>query len=355
MTVLSVLVPVLNEEKMIRTTLKSILNQDGAELEVLVIDGQSADETAAVVADISARDARVKLLESDQQSIPAGLNVGLRHCTGDFVARVDGHSRLNADYFQHALSWLHREPTLAGVGGHRVGVATTPVGRAIALVQSSKFAIGNSIYHYAQRPQLTDHATFGVYRARAVREVAGWDESLLANEDVDFDHRLIQAGYSLGYQPAMVVHWKVRERIADLFRQYRRYGRGKAAMIRKNGRAAIRLRHLVPPTAVLGGTLLLLGAAIEPWLLLGLLPYLAMVTAVSVLTWRKRPAGEKTSWIAIPAAFVVTHAGWGLGFLEGMLLRRRPACASGSQAVRSSASRADISRNRVRATSTDPT
>ena len=355
MTVLSVLVPVLNEEKMISTTLKSILTQDGPELEVLVIDGQSADETAAVVAEISAEDTRVKLLESELQSIPAGLNVGLRHCTGDFVARVDGHSRLNADYFQHALRWLSQEPTLAGVGGHRVGVASTPVGRAIALVQSSRFAIGNSIYHYSQEQQLTDHATFGVYRAEAVRQVEGWDESLLANEDVDFDHRLIQAGYSLGYQPAMVVHWKVRERIADLFRQYRRYGRGKAAMIRKNGRAAIRLRHLAPPTAVVGGTALLLGSAFEPWLLPGLLPYAALVALASVLTWRKRPAGEKTSWLALPAAFVVTHAGWGLGFLEGMLLGRKPACASGSQAARSPVSRPDVSRKRVRDTSTDPT
>jgi succinoglycan biosynthesis protein ExoA len=334
MTLISVLVPVLNEEQRISTTLASILSQPGPDLEVLVVDGRSADHTASVVAEIQAADHRVKLLETDRPSIPAGLNVGLRHCRGDFVARVDGHSRLSSEYFRHALSWLGREPALAGVGGHRIGVGATPVGRAIALVQSSRFAIGNSIYHYSQEQQLTDHATFGVYRADAVREVGGWDESLLANEDVDFDHRLIKAGYSLGYQPAMVVHWNVRERIVDLFRQYRRYGRGKAAMVRKNGRAAVRLRHLAPPSAVAGGMALLLGSLFQPALLLGFAPYLALVMAASVLTWRRRSATEKTSLLAMPAAFVATHVGWGLGFIEGVALRRTPACASGSQAVR---------------------
>jgi hypothetical protein len=73
-----------------------------------------------------------------------------------------------------------------------------------------------------------------MYRTDAVRQIGGWDEQLTVNETVDFDHRLRAAGWTIGYQPAMTVRWDVQERLGDLFAQYRRYGRGKAGMVRKN-------------------------------------------------------------------------------------------------------------------------
>jgi succinoglycan biosynthesis protein ExoA len=356
-TLISVLVPVLNEERRIAETIASILAQPGADVEVLVADGRSADGTADVVARIAATDSRVRLLDNPKLSIPAGLNLCLQHSQGEFVARVDGHSELSADYFRRALATLSDSPAMAGVGGHRIGVGRTPVGRAIALVQSSRFAIGNSIYHYADRAQLTDHATFGVYRADAVRQIGGWDEQLTVNEDVDFDHRLRTAGWTIGYQPAMKVRWDVRERIGDLFAQYRRYGRGKANMVRKNGPAAVRPRHLVPPAAVGGGAGLLVGGVVEGRLLAGFAPYLVLVLVASALAWRKRAATGRTSAAAMPAAFLVIHVGWGLGFVEG-LLGRKPARASGSGAIRGQAHESavyEVSRKRDVATSVPPT
>ena len=353
MTLISVLIPVLNEEHRIAQTIASILAQPGADLEVLIADARSADNTAAVVARIAASDSRVRLLDNPQLSIPAGLNLCLRQSRGDFVARVDGHSELSIDYFRRALATLAESPDMAGVGGHRVGVGRTPVGRAIALVQSSRFAVGDSIYHYADTAQLTDHATFGVYRAAAVVQIGGWDEQLTVNEDVDFDHRLRAAGWTIGYEPAMTVRWDVRERIGDLFAQYRRYGRGKAGMVRKNGHPALRLRHLVPPTAVSGGVGLLIGGLIERWLFAGFAPYLTLVLIASVLAWRKRARSGRTSAAALPAAFLVIHLGWGLGFVEG-LLGRKPARASGSGKVRSQADESLLAIYEARGTPLDP-
>jgi cellulose synthase/poly-beta-1,6-N-acetylglucosamine synthase-like glycosyltransferase len=336
-TRLSVFMPVLNEEASVLAAVDSVLAQaaPGLELEVLVADGCSADATAALVAERAAADPRVRLLANPAVTIPAALNVCLAAATGDHVARIDGHSEISPGYFAAALAWLAADPGLAGVGGHRTGTASTPVGRAVCLVLSSRFGVGNSIYHYATQRQETDHATFGVYRAEAVREVGGWDEDLPVNEDVDFDHRLLERGWRLGYEPAMVVRWQVRETLGGLFGQYRRYGRGKAAMVRKNGRSAVRLRHLAPPAAVGGSAAVLVAGAVgRPWFLLALTPYAGLVAVASVLAYRKRDAGVATSWPALPAAFVTTHAAWGLGFLEGLLLRRAPARASGRSDVR---------------------
>ena len=378
MTRLSVFMPVLNEEASVGVAIESVVAQaaddPNLEIEVLVADGYSADNTALVVAELSKADSRVRLLWNASVTIPAGLNTCLAQSTGEYIARVDGHSEIDPLYFTRALQWLLKEPELGGVGGHRIGVASTPIGRAISLVLSSPFGIGNSINHYSNQRQLTDHASFGVYRAAAARQVGGWDEALLVNEDVDFDHRLIAAGYKIGYEPAMVFRWHVRETLPELFKQFRRYGRGKAAMVRKNGRSAVRLRHLVPPAAVVSGLLLLSGSLIQPWLLVGTLPYLCLVSLASVLAYRRRVPKEKTSWWALPAAFATTHTAWGLGFLEGIAFKLPPAHASGRADVRSSkpsdhpgrqrgSSRAAtppagsdaVSMKRDRATSTPPT
>jgi succinoglycan biosynthesis protein ExoA len=330
----SVLVPALNEAQTISRALDSILAQRGVEVEVLVADGGSVDETTSIVAERELVDPRVRLLNNSRTSIPSGLNLALAHSTAEFVARVDGHSEITPDYLARGVEWLLTDSTLAGVGGHRIGVATTSVGRAVALVQSSRFGIGNSIYHYADKAQLTDHATFGVYRAAAVRQIGGWDETLLVNEDVDFDYRLIRAGYSIGYDPSMVVRWRVRETIPGLFRQYRRYGRGKAGMVRKNGPSAVRARHLAPPLAVVAGLGIGLMTFVQPVSLIALMPYFSLIAVASWLSWRGRQTRVPTSRLALPAAFIAVHTAWGLGFLEGLLLKLRPAIASGEAAVR---------------------
>ena len=337
MTRLSVFMPVLNEEASVCQAIKSVLDQStdlNLEIEVLAADGCSADNTAILIADQFRADLRVRLLRNPSVTIPAALNACLKESTGVYIARVDGHSEVDPAYFARALQWLEEDPKLGGVGGHRMGVASTPVGRAISLVLSSRFGVGNSINHYSQQRQLTDHASFGVYRAEVVRQVEGWDENLLVNEDVDFDHRVIAAGYRIGYEPAMVFRWQVRETLRQLFAQYRRYGRGKAAMVRKNGISALRFRHLAPPLAVASGILLLAGSFLQPWLLLGVLPYLCIVTLASALAYRRRTPDGRTSWLALPAAFVTTHAAWGLGFIEGLLFKLAPMRASGRADVR---------------------
>lgn len=329
----SVLMPVLNEESSVEAAVNSVLEQVDVDVEVLVVDGHSVDRTRELVAPLVGSDDRVRLLSNEKVSIPSGLNVGLAQSRGQYVARVDGHSTITPDYLARAVSALRQNPQMAGIGGKRLGVSSSSVGRAIALALSSRFGVGNSIYHYADTAQLTDHASFGVYRRDVAEAVGGWDEALPVNEDVDFDHRICRLGHVIGFDPEMQVSWQVRDSVPALFSQYRRYGRGKAAMVRKNGRGALRARHAAPPAAVVGGAALLLLGLHRPRLLALFSPYLLAVAVASVEAWRRRSA-QPTAPAALPAAFVAMHVGWGLGFLEGFVIGRTPALASGSSATR---------------------
>ena len=274
------------------------------------------------------------MLHNPRSIIPAALNLGLQAARGEFIARVDAHCRISSGYLARGVAWMQRNTRLASVGGLRTGTADTATGRAIALALSSSVAVGDSINHFATEPQLTDHASMAVTRTAAARSIGGWDEELQVNEDVDFDHRLRKAGHQIGFDPAMRIEWRVRETVPDLFRQFRRYGRGKGQMIRKNGPSAVRPRHLVPPAFVTGAALLVAGGLVRRMLWLPLLPYLAVIGWASVRSWQQRVPGQQTSAAAIPASFLAIHSGWGLGMLEGSVLGKQPARASGNSAVR---------------------
>jgi succinoglycan biosynthesis protein ExoA len=342
----SVIMPVRDDEAAVGAAVHSVLGQSMGELELIVLDGRSRDGTADVVRAIAQADPRVRLLTNHHRTIPYGLNLGLSQARGAYVARCDAHATISRTYLERGLAVLDEQPRVAGVGGSRTGVAARRSGVAVATALGSRFGVGDAVYHYSDQAQLTDHATFGVYRAEALQQVGGWDRSLPVNEDVDLDHRVRAAGWQIAYEPLMEVRWHVRESLRDFGRQYRRYGRGKAAMVRKNGRAAVRVRHLAPPALVLTLTAAGIAAAAGWWwaaALLGL-PYLAalLVAAlwvrvgsggvyepVHLMRGPRRPRRRRAGTPRLVGAFAVMHLGWGMGFLEGMLLHLPPAHASG--------------------------
>lgn len=326
---ISVLMPVLDEARSVEGAITSALAQRDVDVEVLVIDGRSGDGTADIVRSLAAADSRVRLLDNPRVTIPAALNVGLAAARGEYVARIDGHASVSEDYLARAVTRLRADTALAAVGGTRRGVSSSPTGRAVALALSSPFGVGDSVNHFGSEYQLTDHASFGVYRTRVARAVGGWDEALLVNEDVDFDHRILATGATIGFDPAMEIFWHVRESVPALFRQYRRYGRGKAAMARKNGPEAVRARHLAAPVAVTGTAgLMALAPRFPRFAAAAYSPYVVGVLTASALAWRGRDTSAAVSPVAVPLSFVAMHYGWGLGFLEGYVLGKRPRLSS---------------------------
>jgi succinoglycan biosynthesis protein ExoA len=288
MTAVSVVMPVRNEERSVAGAITSVLRQSETDLELLVVDGGSTDATLREVEQIAAVEPRVRVLHNPQRTIPHALNVGLASARGRYLARVDAHAAVNDTYLERGVAALDADPAVAAVGGRRIGVAATPSGVAAATALSSRFGVGDSINHYSLVAQDTDHASFGVFRVDVLRSVGGWDVNLPVNEDVDIDHRILAAGHRIRFDPQMCIYWHVRESLPALGRQYRRYGRGKAAMVHKNGRGAIRIRHLAPPTLVLGltGAALATAGGLWPVGLLVAVPYAVAVAGATAATLR---------------------------------------------------------------------
>jgi succinoglycan biosynthesis protein ExoA len=311
----TVVIPARDEETSIDACLQSVRAQSHRQLEILVVDNDSRDATASIVRRHAEQDDRVKLLHLPRPSIPSALNHALAHAQGTWLVRIDAHSSVDPEYVARAVRRL-REGRWGGVGGRKDGVGVTPAGRAIAAAMASRFGVGGSRYHYGTRTQEVEHVAFGAYPADLLRSVGGWDERISVNEDFELDHRLRLLGRPLLFDPELVIRWQCRQSIDDLYRQYRRYGRGKVMVALKHP-TSMRPRHVLPPAfvAYLIGVALLLPQ--RPGRAMALVaPYLVALAAATAVTGRT--LNESGARIRVPAAFVAMHVGWGVGFWQGV-------------------------------------
>jgi succinoglycan biosynthesis protein ExoA len=307
----TVVVPARNEEATIVACLGSVIHQTWRSLQIVVVDGGSSDATAEIVRRFTRIDPRVEYLYNPEAFIPASLNMALAAARGRWLVRVDAHARIPKDYVETAVGLL-RTGEWGGVGGRKNGVGETPAGRAIAAAMASRFGVGHSTYHYGEQRQPVDHVPFGCYPVELLRELGGWDEAARANEDFELDYRLRLLGKELLFDPKLVIEWQCRQRVPDLFRQYRRYGSSKVYVALKHPRS-LRPRHLAAPALV--GTLAAAAAAAprRPALAAVLAgPYFAALATCTATTARHLPDRHSRRWVA--PAFAAMHLGWGLGF-----------------------------------------
>jgi GT2 family glycosyltransferase len=306
----SVIVPARNEERAIGATLTALRGQDHPYLQIVVVDGGSTDRTVDVIRGHMAADPRIELVHNPRQTIPTALNAGLEHVRGRWLVRMDAHSTVDPGYVRAAVARL-REGRWGGVGGRKDGTGTTPAGRAIAAALGSRFGVGGSLYHHGVREQEVDHIPFGAYPTELVRRLGGWDDRLEANEDFEFDLRLRRSGATLLFDPRLTIRWQSKQSLGDLWRQYIRYGRGKADVLRLHPGSA-RPRHLAPPLLVLHLAGAGVTAARRPRTAAAMVaPYAVGLAVASVQVGRRLE--DPWARAHVPAAFLAMHVGWGLG------------------------------------------
>jgi len=95
---ISVIVPAFNAEKTIGRCLESIIGGRYQNLEILVVNDGSTDNTGKIVARYQNIDSRIKLMNQSNGGVGHARSVGIRSCSGDFIAFCDADDWYDADY-----------------------------------------------------------------------------------------------------------------------------------------------------------------------------------------------------------------------------------------------------------------
>ena len=105
----SVIIPVYNVEKYLGECLDSILGQTLKDIEVLCVDDGSTDDSAKILADYAARDARVKVFASPHAGAFRAREVGVKAATGEYAYFMDADDKLNSVAFEELCALSDRE------------------------------------------------------------------------------------------------------------------------------------------------------------------------------------------------------------------------------------------------------
>jgi len=323
----SYVMPVLNDATHVRAAVESILAQDySGPVEVLIALGPSIDGTAELVADLAARDARVRVLENEVGSTPSGLNIGIRAARYPVVVRVDSHSMLPVDYARVAVGVLDRTGA-DNVGGIMDAHGETPFEQAVALAYTTKVGLGGSAFHVGGAEGPAETVYLGVFRRSALERVGLFDETIKRGQDWELNRRLRQTGGTVWFTPELAVTYRPRSSVDRLARQMFSTGLWRGELARRFP-ASNGIRYFIPPAMVVGVTLgLILGIiglvqvamGATPWLLLGFVVPVAYVLFVVAATLAyARGRGAAVAWwflVVLPCI----HVSWGVGFVLGYL------------------------------------
>ncbi|HTZ87135.1 MAG TPA: glycosyltransferase family 2 protein [Solirubrobacteraceae bacterium] len=320
---ISVLVPVLNEERHIRESVAAMQAQrfDGV-VELLFADGGSHDRTREILLELALEDPRIRVFDNPRRFTASGLNVCLREARGEYVARMDAHTVYADTYLAAGVERLQRGDT-EWVSGPAIPRPHGAVSRAVTLALASRLGRGGSRkwsedLASAQERELDTGVFGGVWRRERVLAAGGWDERWPVNQDSEMASRFLDRDARLICLPQMAGFYAPRNSLRALARQYYRYGYFRARTFRRHPRS-MRVSHLVAPALV--GVLVL--ALLAPSRTLrrgarGLLgAYFAALAATSVSTAAR--SGSPVDSALLLAALPAMHLGWGFGTLAGTL------------------------------------
>lgn len=324
-TSVSIIIPCYNEEKTIPLLLEAIHQQTYPRefLEVVIADGGSEDATRERIEAFQRThpDLRVKVVENPKRIIPAALNIAIRASSGEIIVRLDAHSVPVKSYIDRCVTLLHNR-----VGENVGGVWEIQPGgngwmaRSIAAAAANRLGVGDARYRYTQQAGAVDTVPFGAFYRSTFDRLGGFDESLLTNEDYEFNTRIRQNGGKVYLDPAIRCTYYARSSLASLARQYWRYGYWKRRMLRRYPQS-LRWRQALPPIFVLGMAGLGLLALVFDWarLLFGLaaLAYFLILAASALPAALKQR--DALLVIGIPLAIAVMHFCWGSAFLFSSL------------------------------------
>ncbi len=319
----SVVIPVLNEERHLRSAVQMVLRQAyPGPLEVILAIGPSSDGTQEVADALAADDPRVRTVPNPSGRTPDALNAGIAVSRYDIVARVDGHAEIMPGYLARAVTELQRSGA-DNVGGIMDAQGTTDFERAVACAMRSPLGVGNARFHVGGGAGPADTVYLGCFRKATLQRVGGYDPHFSRAQDWELNHRIRRSGGLVWFTPDLRVTYRPRGTVKALATQYLHYGRWRRVVAQRH-EGTINARYLAPPAMVVGTTLATLAgiSGLPPatgrtarrrrLALAAPIGYVAALVLGGAAISRGEPLAARA---LVPVALATMHWSWGVGFL----------------------------------------
>lgn len=315
----SVVMPVLNEEKYIKNCLDSLLSQDYPKenLEILLIDGMSNDNTVKIINEYTSKYDFIKLFSNPKKTVQYALNIGIKNAKGDFIVRMDAHASYSNDYISKCMEYL-KKTKAENVGGPTIVKGISPVQKIVAAAYNSPFALGGSRHYEENFEGYADTVAWGAFKKQTLEKLGMYDERLPRSEDDDLNFRITKNGGKIFITPKIKSVYYPKDNFKKLFNQYFNYGLWKVAVIKKHQKP-LRLAHLVPMLFVAFIAIFGILSFVSKFFLFIFLSVMALYLSLDIyFSFTNKYAKNITSKFGLILAHLIIHFSYGLGFWLGI-------------------------------------
>ena len=316
--IVSVVMPVYNEEKYIEKCVDSLLLQDYPleQMEWIFVDGCSKDRTVELLEGYRKKyPDLIKIYNNPNKIVPYAMNIGIAASSGKYIVRLDAHADYAIDYISKCVYYLENTEA-ENVGGVAETKANGFMGNAIAKMLSSKFGVGNSQFRTNGESGYVDTVPFGAFKRDVFAKYGGYDERLVRNQDNEMNFRIRKNGGKIYLSKEIRLSYYCRDSV-----------KGISDMAKKNGMwniitmklcpGSMGLRHFIPFLFVLSVLGLGILGLVHPifWILLGLESSLYLLLDVF---FSAKQASSVKEFFALVGLFPIFHVAYGFGSMIGI-------------------------------------
>jgi len=323
----TVIIPCRNEEYFIEECITSLVTKREIDLEFLIIDGMSEDNTVD-----KAREVCEKLIKDNYRVLynPAkrktpGLNMGIKEASGEIIIIADAHSKYCENYIEKCVLHLI-DSGAVNVGGLWKIKPRNNTKKALSIAYALQSPLGTGMAKFkgsVSKPTEVDTVPFGCFWKKDAQRIDLFNENLVRTEDIDFNKRLRAMGGKIMLFPDLIIDYYARDNYRDLWKNNFITGFGVIWESVFTNSSPVSARHLVPLVFVLTiGILGIIGAfsfLFRMFLLMVVGLYMLFVSVESARISKKKK--QRTLFGYLTLSFMVIHISYGLGSFIGCLKR----------------------------------
>jgi peptidoglycan-N-acetylglucosamine deacetylase len=237
----TVVVAAYNEEKVICKTVDSILNSDYKNLEIIIVNDGSKDNTGTIVAESYMSNPKVMLINKENSGKASSVNVGFRAARGEIIVALDADTIIAKDAIKLLIRHFVNKDIAAVSGNVKVG----NVSNLLTLWQHVEYITGFNLERraFAELNCITVvPGAIGAWRKDYVKEAGYFKEDTLA-EDTDITLNLLRKGYKIAYEEYAYAYTESPGDIKSLLKQRYRWAYGTLQCLWKHKDALFNPEH----------------------------------------------------------------------------------------------------------------
>ncbi|KKK38729.1 hypothetical protein WQ57_07000 [Mesobacillus campisalis] len=229
----SVVIAAFNEEKVIGKTIDSILKSRYSNLEVIVVDDGSEDETGQITSKFGSK--KVRLIQKENGGKTSAVNLGIRNAKGDIIIAVDADTVVAPDTIARLVRHFSDDRVAAVSGNVRVG----NVKNLLTAWQHVEYVTGFNLEKraFAALGSVTVvPGAIGAWRKQVVEQLGYFAADTLA-EDTDMTLKIVRSGYRVLIDEQAYAYTEAPETIGAFLKQRFRWTFGTLQCLWKHKRA----------------------------------------------------------------------------------------------------------------------